>query len=444
MELAICDYRLSRKRPLFDADPLLYSKKCLASLKSLLHRYQTEASQHRRLKTFCRHPAPRDVRVTEETKHATDGRSFSEQISSWLDVQNAGKKVLEHLKLRQAADDLFFHESVNKKFLEFHGDITEECGAEYKQHSWAVIEKQDEIVMYGPYYPNYSNGEHSEDIIITQTQKLLESEAISEEWKVYVFTMNSPCLTRNKDPCMLNLVQKAQDWWTNYRVKTHIGYVRCWGFKGSKENLFRDVTYSQVDCIDRVEDYESYAKAAETSAALNPLSENLYCAIKHRLKSGDVTFPLVSATQSQEWRGYFKGLHSVSESKPEDERPILTQEVDAFVDAVQTLLSEQSQSFEEHLERGGAFARDYMSVSQLSDADQDQVRLTFQHCWREMVQDKFAEVLREKVTEDFNQCTVQLFIKDIQTFTQEFVQIGRIQFPEDTKDKENLVTTYKS
>lgn len=131
--------------------------------------------------------------------------------------------------------------------------------------------------MYGPYYPNYSKGEHSEDVIIRQTQELLESDEPSEDWKVYVFTMNSPCLarkTKRGSACMLNLVQKAQEWWTEYGVKTHIGYVRCWGFKGTKENLFRDIDYSQVDCIKQTKDHEEYVKAAEERADLNPLPLN--------------------------------------------------------------------------------------------------------------------------------------------------------------------------
>lgn len=87
-------------------------------------------------------------------------------------------KVLQHLKVGPVIADVFLDSQVNHKFLEFHRDITEECGAEDKQHSWAVIEKQEEIVIYGPYYPNYNNGEHSEDIIIKQTQELLESDAV--------------------------------------------------------------------------------------------------------------------------------------------------------------------------------------------------------------------------------------------------------------------------
>lgn len=55
--------------------------------------------------------------------------------------------------------------------------------------------------MYGPFYPKYNKGEHSEDFIIKQTQELLESEAASEGGKVYVFIKNSPCLARNTDAC---------------------------------------------------------------------------------------------------------------------------------------------------------------------------------------------------------------------------------------------------
>ncbi|XP_045916178.1 uncharacterized protein LOC123977493 isoform X2 [Micropterus dolomieu] len=423
---------LSRKRPLFNGyekEPLLYKKKCVGSLKSLLDRYQTDqATEHARLKTSCGHPCTCEACVNGGTKHLTDADSFFEQISSWADTQHSVNNVLERLKYRQATDDIYLSDSVNKKFLEFHSDITEECGAEDKQHSWAVIEKQEEIVMYGPYYPNYNNGEHSEDVIIKQTEELLETGAVSEDWKVYVFTMNSPCLARNTAPCMLNLVQKAQEWWRAHGVKTHIGYVKCWGFKGAKENLFRDINYSQVDCIHQTEDYESYVKAAEKSTDLKPLCENLFSAVKHLLRS--VSVPMINTVQEQDWKSYFKSMHSIFECKLEEEKKIFTEEVNAVIEAAQALLPEKSGFFEECLEKGQAFAFDYTFSSQVSHAIQDHMRLTFQQCWKEMVQDKYAEFTREKLTEDFNQCTIQLFIKDILKLTTEYLQIGRIQFSE--------------
>ncbi|XP_018550055.1 uncharacterized protein LOC108895645 [Lates calcarifer] len=425
---------LGRKRPLFfghENEPPLYTKKCLAGLKTLLDRYQSDsrATQHARLQMSCCHLHTRKASVNAET----DNKRLFEQILLWADTQRSAGKVLEHLKLRQATDDIFLNDPVNNKFLAFHHDFTEECGSEVKQHSWAVIEKQEEVIMYGPYYPNYNNGQHSEDIIIKQTQELLESEEVSEDWKVYVFTINSPCLARNTDPCMLNLIQKAQEWWTVYGVKTHIGYVRCWGFKGTKENLFRDIDYSQVDCINQTEDHEDYIKAADKRTGLNPLCKNLSSAVKHLLRSVNLSFSLMTSVQGQDWKSYFEKMHSIFECKPEDEKTVFTQELNATIEAAQALLSERSGSFEEHLESGKAFALDYTFSPQVSDALQDQMRLTFQQCWREMVQDKYAELIREKLTEDFNQRAVQLFIKDIAKFTNKYLEIGRIQFPEEVK-----------
>lgn len=412
---------LNRKRPLLhEKEPPLYAKKCLLSLTTLLDRCQTDRWDTVRLKTSCNHSC-----VNGGTKHLTDTKSFFEQVSSWTHTQNSVNKVLGHLKFRQASDEIFLNDSINKKFLEFHRDITEECGAEDKQHSWAVIEKQEEIVMYGHYYPNYNKGEHSEDIIIKQTQELLESEPVSENWKVYVFTMNSPCLARNTDPCMLSLVLKAQEWWSVYGVKTYIGYVKCWGFKGTKENLFRDINYSQVECIGQTEDYESYAKAAEKSTDLNPLCENLFSAVKYLLRS--LSFPPINILQGQDWNSYFKSMHSIL---PEDEKTIFTQKVNTMIEAAQTLLSEKSGSLEECLEKGRAFAFDYTFSLQVSDPVQDQLKLTFQQCWKEMVREKYADFIREKLTEDFNQSTVHFFIKDVAKFTKHFLQIGRIQFSE--------------
>ncbi|XP_026196381.1 uncharacterized protein LOC113148872 isoform X2 [Anabas testudineus] len=418
----------SRKRSLlhgyeYEAPP--HKKKCSASLKTALDRCE-RAAHHVRLKS-CGHSCPHDACVIADNKHLINNKQIFEQISCWADPQNSVKKVMELLKSRQAPSDIYLDNAVNKKFLELRGDITEECGAEDKQHSWAIIEKQEEIIMYGPYYPNYSNGEHSEDTVIKQTQELLESEVVSEDWKVYVFTMNSPCLTRNTDPCMLNLVRKAQEWWTLYRVKTHIGFVRCWGFKGNKENVFRDINYQQVDCINQTEDHEGFVNAAEKKTDLNPVCETQYYAAKHLLQSGQLNFPLTTV-QEQDCKSYFKNMHSIVEDKPEEEKNIFKQEVNTMIQAAQAELPEKKGSFEEHLETGRKFALNYTFSQQVCDPLQEQLRVMFQQCWREMVQDKYAEFIREKLTEEFNRCTVELFIKDIVKFTKEYLHIGRIRF----------------
>ncbi|CAJ1078045.1 uncharacterized protein LOC117824494 [Xyrichtys novacula] len=370
--------------------------------------------------TVCGGPS-----FNDDSKPLPDAQSIFKRLSSWADTQKSVHRVLKHLEFKQFTDDALLSDSVGKKFQDFHRDMTEECGVEDKQHSWGVIEKQEEIVMYGPYYPNYNHGLHSEDTIIKQTEELLESGEVSGDWKVYIFTMNSPCLARNTEPCMLKLVQKAQLWWSQYGVKTYIGYAKCWGFKGPKESLFRDINCNQVDCINQTEDYGSYLKASEEKTDLSPLCDNVFSAIKHLLKSEFC--PFMNMEQEQDWRSYFRSMQSISEGKPELVKEILKQEVIFVIEATKTLFTTTSGSFAEHLDNGQAFASDYIFSSQISNTVQDEMRHTFQECWREMMQDKCTEFIKEKLTEEFNQCTVQLFIKDIKTVSEEFLQIGQIQ-----------------
>ncbi|XP_047430330.1 uncharacterized protein LOC124999458 [Mugil cephalus] len=400
------------------------TKKCLDSVATVLGRPHNAATQHTWLERSCGHACTRGAFPNGETRHPNDFTSLCVQTSSWADTQRAVKKVLEHLKLNAGPDDFLLSDSANDKFLGFHRDISDECGEDDRQHSWAVIEKPEEVIMYGPYYPNYNSGEHSEDVIIRQTQELLEAGGAGGVCKVYVFTMNSPCLARNTHPCMLNLVHKAHEWWRVFGATTHIGYARSWGFKGSKETLFRDVNYTQLLCISKSLDYESYVKAAEESTDFNTLCETVFCAAKRLLRQGDVPF----SVQKQDWKSHFKRVHTAFESRPEDEKEALTQEVSAAIEAAEVLLSGKPENYEEHLESGRAFARTL--GSRACDGDQDQIRLTFQQCWTEMVQDKYAEFVREKLNEDFNQCTVRLFISDIHEFTEEYLQIGKVQFPE--------------
>lgn len=119
---------------------------------------------------------------------------------------------------------------------------------------------------------------------------------------------------------------------------------------------------------------------------------------------------------------------SIFESKPEDERKIITKELNAAIEGAQVLLSRESAGFEEHLESGKTFYLDHAFSLQVSDSLQEQLRLKFQQCWREMVQDRYAELIREQLTEDFNQWVVQFFIQDVAKFTNEYLQIGRICF----------------
>ncbi|XP_058468936.1 uncharacterized protein LOC131443377 isoform X1 [Solea solea] len=423
---------LRRKRPWFaeyENKPPVPRKKCLASPKTLLD------TQHLRPETSCFHPC------THKPEYLTDNKHFLDQISSWSDTDFSMKRALEHYNHRKATRDVFLDDQVNKKFLGFHCDITEECGAEEKQHSWAAIEKREEIVMYGPYYPNYNSGDHSEDVIIKQTQELLQSDEFTQDWKVYVFTMNSPCLARNTSSCMINLVQKAHEWWSVYGVRTHIGFMRCWGFKGTKENLFREVDYGQVDCINQTQDHEDYVKAANTRPDLNPLCENVSSAIKHLLRSVNLSFSMKTLVQGQDWKSYFKNMHCVFECEPDDEKKALTQKTSAMIEAAQARLSEESRSFEEHLESGNEFALDYTFGPQGSDVLHGDMGLAFQQSWQEMVQDKYAELIRGKLTDDFNQCVIQLFVTDFFECTNNFLHIGRIQLSnEDAVEKPNPLT----
>lgn len=241
-----------------------------------------------------------------------------ELTSSWANAQQSGMKVLEYLKFNQATNHFFLNDSVKSNFLQFHHDITDECGEDDKQHSWAVIERQEEIIMYGPYYPNYR--EHSEDLVISQTQELLESESFSEDVKGYIFTVNSPSLARYANPCMLNLVHKALERWNALGVKTHIGHMKCLGFRGTRENLFQGVNYKQVECVNRTVDYESYVKAAEMSTDLNLLCETVFSLLKRLLGPQQENIHFAATMQKQDRKTYFKSMRSIFESKPAHEK----------------------------------------------------------------------------------------------------------------------------
>ncbi|XP_046878318.1 uncharacterized protein LOC124469217 [Hypomesus transpacificus] len=327
----------------------------------------------------------------------------------------------------------FFLKTINSKILMFRDDIIEECGWEDKQHSWAAIEKPEEIFLYGPYYPNYRNGEHSEDTIIKQTQELIESV---DGWLVFIFTLNRfPCLARNSEPCMLNLVWKAFEWYTQYGVKTHIGYKKCWGFKGTKENLFRDINYPHFEYICQSGNYQSYLKTIQesTESDQSPVCENIYSAIRKLLgpKALNIKFPLIITMQEQDRKMYFKKMSSISNSDMQGKKDFLAQEMSTMLEALASSLSDETYSLHEHLQKGATFTLDCSFNSQICDTMRAMMRTSFEQCWRDMVQDKFAEFLREMLIENFSKCTVQLFIHEITAVTKHYLHIGRIQLADD-------------
>ncbi|CAL8313123.1 unnamed protein product [Lota lota] len=358
----------------------------------------------------------------------SDADALLSRISSWVDTQYSVKKALEHFRLGHAAAaaaaaarDTFLSRRANERFLELHRDIGEECGPGSRQHSWAAVETREEVVMYGPYYPDYASGEHSEDLVIRQTEELLGAEgARVRGFGVYIFTQNSPCLDRDTQPCMLQLVEKALEWHAVYGVKIHIGYAKCWGFKGNKEALFRDVDFAQLECVGGNRDHESYVEAVRKrpEGDLNALSEDVFSVVRRTLAVGsnNLKFSLRHATPEQiNGKSSFKDtLSCVSEGESQIEREALTQEMNAMTEAAQELVSEGTpRNLEEHIERGQTFAREYGFTSQTSEAARAEARLAFRRCWRDMVEGRYAEFVRDSLTDDFNRCVTHLFSQDV-------------------------------
>lgn len=376
-----------------------------------------------------------DVYLNGETEDLkSNGKSSLNRLHSWADPQISVNRVLEHIRSGDDVNDVFLEDSINKKFVGFYNDITEECGPEDKQHSWAVLEKPEEVIMYGPYYPNYNNGQHSEDIIIKRTQELLESEDVSKDWNVYLFTLNSPCLARTIEPCMLNLTRKAFEWYTHHGVGTSIGYRKCWGFKGTKENVFKDVSYAHFKLLFGSHDYENYLNRIFKNPGNNlvPLCEILFLAIKRWLsqENRNFKFHLDNTTPQKGRKTYFKKICVISTSGLQDESEVLTQEITTMLEAMHPSLVDEKECLEEYLEKGKAFALDYSFDPEICDTDRTKLRLSFEQCWRVMVQEKYADLLRERLIKNFNRGVVQLFIKDVTALTKDYIQIGQIKFPD--------------
>ncbi|KAJ3606991.1 hypothetical protein NHX12_026506 [Muraenolepis orangiensis] len=386
------------------------------------------------------HAGDTDVRVPEEPG---DADALLSRISSWVDTRYSVRKVLEHWGPDAARDaDTFLSDRANRRFLELHADMAEEGGPGERQHSWAAVETRREVVMCGPYYPDYGRGEHSEDRAVRQTEELLATEGVRALGSdVFIFTRSSPCLDRDTQPCMLHLVEKALEWHALYGVRTHIGYARSWGFKGNKEALFREVDFQQLECVGLSHDHDSYVEAMAKNCPegnLGPLSKDLFGAVKRMLDAGSkgLRFSLKPATQEPNRKSCFKSVEScVSECEEggasEEERKAETKEADAMAEAAQELVSEGTlQNLREHVERGLTFARDYGFSSQTDETAGAEVRQAFVRGWRDMAEGRYAEVIRERLTDDFNRHVTHLFSQDVVKLDKEYIQIGRIRFSE--------------
>lgn len=74
---------------------------------------------------------------------------------------------------------------------------------EDKQHSWAVTDKPEEIFFYAPCFLYKSRWEHGEDAVVQDATFLLGTA------RVWLDQLGSGGTRRG--------------------VKTHVGYLNCWG-----------------------------------------------------------------------------------------------------------------------------------------------------------------------------------------------------------------------
>lgn len=136
-----------------------------------------------------------------------------------------------------------------------------ESSAENKQFAFGIILMEDDTYkIFKNVYPVFRDRKHSEEILLVQMDTFL-STTKKKIKKCFIYTYNSPCLTRDDEncSCMSLIVLKSFDWHKRYKVVTVVAYTIPWGLSGP--SYFK--SFSSKDIFSPNSPFKSYVEECE-------------------------------------------------------------------------------------------------------------------------------------------------------------------------------------
>nr|XP_033488572.1 uncharacterized protein LOC117260659 [Epinephelus lanceolatus] len=345
------------------------------------------------------HPIVNPEKVTFSTQSVKD--SFEKQTNI-SDKTELFTKMKSHLTLdKESSIDIMPHDELMKSVLAYYHAKHQR---QEKQYAFAVAYlKNGYWIIFPTVYPDHSKRggrsavptkKHSEEKLIQQIDDFLKKNG-TQVIKLLVFSYNSPCLRRENNAicCMFLLSQKAVQWHNMYGFFTKVAFTKPWGLTGP--NFFKRLTYSDISDPGSV--FFSYIEKCKNT----PFK--------------------VNQKKLNEVRNFFRKLSSLTKS--------------TFHKLNQPKTSCHNKK--DHLERGITIIKSEFPP----EVREENITLLNQSItqWEDFINDESMSPIREKITTDFNNAVVQLFVKELKFFGGDSSPLKLYQVPQNMEGEGEYV-----
>ncbi|XP_049898278.1 uncharacterized protein LOC126388927 isoform X2 [Epinephelus moara] len=299
---------------------------------------------------------------------------FKKQASDKTDFF---KKIIPHLNLdKESSIDIMPPDEHMKSVI---------ASQEEKQYAFAIAYLKDGNTKDFPaVYPDHPKEEghsaslptkkHSEEILIQQIDGFLLDRG-NEVKILLVFSYNSPCFKRenNTTCCMFLLLQKADDWHSRYGFFTNVTFTKFWGLTGP--NFLKHLTYSDISNLPYIEKCKNIHFKLNEKKLRRNMSEN-----------GGLYKKIQQATDKKKLSSTIKSI------------------LHKLVDQAKTSCRQK-----DHLDRGTKI----ITSSKFHPEVREEIVTALQKKWKEFINDESMSPINKKITTDFNNAVLQLFVKQL-------------------------------
>nr|XP_019964572.1 PREDICTED: uncharacterized protein LOC109643759 [Paralichthys olivaceus] len=288
------------------------------------------------------------------------------------------------------------------QWQDFTKDYNNECKEKKNhQHLFCSIFGEgykETFFVPKPHYPEKNSSEstiHTEEILIKQIDEYLEQKfqsKIPKGGNIVMYSSNSPCMKREKDikdPCMFQLLVKAKQWYSRFKIPTTLLFTEFWG------------PIVSINLID----YD----------------------ILHKFTK-NCKFP-IQLTRNQLW----ERLKEINEKQfhsmvPDKDKNILSVNIKGLKTALMKLAEEkESFSFKKHLIKAKKELPKHLRIQ--SQPARREIKETFLSVWSKMLESCSEKHNRAEITKKCNSAIVKNFLQNLESILGERSPIQFCQIP---------------
>ncbi|XP_028975416.2 uncharacterized protein LOC109615678 [Esox lucius] len=141
---------------------------------------------------------------------------------------------------------------------------------------------------------------HSEKLLTTEIDNFLEKSNEFQHTKLFIYTLNSPCLQdKDCESCMDLLTKQAKEWNKLYSIETIVVFSKWYGKTGFSTRTIKQLNLN-LNLIINSTNYEMYKEQLNCQS----ISLEMFKIIKHAIaplldSNGEVHFKLSKSAQNQ-------------------------------------------------------------------------------------------------------------------------------------------------